>query len=142
MIHWPISKGSKVTPKCPGSGFPPCKLTCKLQAGQQLELTVWMILLKATTAVIKYLQPSNLFLGRKGFIWLRFHATVHGRKSGQKLKQGRNLSQDLMQRAGGMLLTDLLFVVCSACFKEPRASNPEVAPPTMDWTLPHQSLIK
>jgi hypothetical protein len=36
------------------------------------------------------------------------------------------------------MLTDLLLLVCSVCIlKEPRTANPEVAPPTMGWALPH-----
>lgn len=44
---------------------------------------------------------------------------------------------------GGVLLTGLLLIACSARFAiEPRTSNPGVAAPTMGWTLPHKSLRK
>jgi hypothetical protein len=41
------------------------------------------------------------------------------------------------------MLTSLLLIACSACFlKEPRTTSPSMTPLTMDWVLPHQSLIK
>ena len=40
------------------------------------------------------------------------------------------------------LLTGLLFMTCSACVTAPRTTSPEVAPLTVNWTLPHQSSIK
>jgi hypothetical protein len=44
---------------------------------------------------------------------------------------------------GGMLLTGLLIMACSACFLiEPRTTSPRMASPTMGWALPNQSLIK
>jgi hypothetical protein len=42
-----------------------------------------------------------------------------------------------------MLLTDLLPLACSPSFLiEPRATNPGVALPKMDWDFPYQSLVK
>jgi hypothetical protein len=42
-----------------------------------------------------------------------------------------------------VLLTGLLPMACSACFLiEPRTTSPGLAPPTMGWALPHQSIIK
>jgi len=39
---------------------------------------------------------------------------------------------------GGMLLTGLLPMVCSACFLiESRTSSPGITPPTMGWALPN-----
>jgi hypothetical protein len=44
---------------------------------------------------------------------------------------------------GGILLNGLFLMACSACFLiEPRTTCPGMAPPTMGWALPHQSLIK
>jgi hypothetical protein len=44
---------------------------------------------------------------------------------------------------GGMLLTGLFHLACSACFlKELRTTNLRMAPPTMSWALPHWSLIE
>jgi hypothetical protein len=61
---------------------------------------------------------------------------------------------------GRVLLTGLLLVVCSACFLnywaispadtpppvcfliEPRTTNPGMAPPTLGWVLPYQSIVK
>ena len=48
-----------------------------------------------------------------------------------------------MHRSGGVLLTGLLIIACSACFLiESSTSSPEMAPPTKGWVLLHQSLIK
>lgn len=41
-----------------------------------------------------------------------------------------------------MLLTDLFLTACSAFLTEPRTTSLEMAPPTMGWAIPHQSLIK
>jgi hypothetical protein len=72
------------------------------------------------------------------FGW-HFHITVHhGRKPGQELKQ--LLEQELCKGHGKMLLAPhgLLSLLSY------RAQDPcsRMAPPTMGWTLPHQSLIK
>lgn len=42
-----------------------------------------------------------------------------------------------------MLLSDLLIMSCLAWFLiKPRTTSPGIAPPTMDWALPHQPLVK
>lgn len=42
-----------------------------------------------------------------------------------------------------VLLTGFLFVACSACFLvDLGTASPGMAPPTLDWALAHQSLIK
>jgi hypothetical protein len=57
-------------------------------------------------------------------------AVHHQRKSGQELTQGRHWGH------GGMLLTGLLSLACSACFlTEPRTASPGMAPFTMVWAL-------
>lgn len=65
----------------------------------------------------------------------------------EEVMAGTQAGQDPGSRAdtghGSVLLTDLLLLACPACFLiEPRATRPEVAPPIIVWTLPHQSLIK
>ena len=41
------------------------------------------------------------------------------------------------------MLTGLFSMAYSACFQvEPRTTSPGVAPPTMNLTLPHQSVVK
>jgi hypothetical protein len=59
-------------------------------------------------------------------------------------KQGRNLEAGAdAEGMGGLLLTGLLSMACLVCFLlEPRTTSPGVAPPTVSWTIPHQSLIK
>lgn len=48
-----------------------------------------------------------------------------------------------MQRHGGMLLIGLFPWLAQACFLiDPRAISQGMAPPTMGWTLIHQSLTK
>ena len=71
----------------------------------------------------------------KGAFGLYFKIMVRQwRKSGQELKQGRNLEADAMQ---GVLLLGLLPLACSACFLiEPRAARPGMATPTRGWALP------
>lgn len=55
----------------------------------------------------------------------------------------RSWTRSWLRGHGGGLLTDLLPLACSACcLIESRASRPGMAPPTMDWDLPHWSLIK
>ena len=63
--------------------------------------------------------------------------------------QSRNSSragiwgQKLMQGPQRVLLTGLLLMACSACFLiESRTTSPGMAPPTMGWALPCQSLIR
>jgi hypothetical protein len=42
-----------------------------------------------------------------------------------------------------VLLIGLLLMACLVFFLiEPKATSPGMAPPMMDWSLPHQSLIK
>jgi hypothetical protein len=49
---------------------------------------------------------------------------------------------ELIESSAYWLLTGLLLVACSACFLiEPRTTSPGMAPPTMGWALPHQTLI-
>ena len=44
---------------------------------------------------------------------------------------------------GGVLLIGFLSMACSACFlTEPRTTSPGMAPQTIGWALPTQSLIK
>jgi hypothetical protein len=51
--------------------------------------------------------------------------------------------QKPIQRPWRRMLTGLLPIAWSACFLiEPRTTSPGMAPPTMGWALPHQSVIK
>jgi hypothetical protein len=57
-------------------------------------------------------------------------------------RQGRNKA-GTKKHHGGVLLTGLLFMACSACFlQELRTTHLVVAPPTVGWALPHLSFIK
>ena len=98
------------------------------------------VLVSVTIAVMKHYDQSNL--GRKGFIWLHFHIVVHhSRKSGQELKQGRNLEAG----ADAEAMEAFCLLACSPWLLQPALTQnhlPEMAPPTMVWVLPHQSLDK
>lgn len=77
---------------------------------------------------------SNL---RRGFVQSQVPVVVHHQKHWGFLEPGGRNCRD----HGGLLLTNLLFHVCSALI-EPRATSPGMVPPTTGWALPHQSLIK
>lgn len=77
---------------------------------------------------------------------LQFHYSYFIKRS-----EGRNTYragiwiQELVQRPqrGMVSLIGLLPITCSVCFLiETRSTSPGLVPPTMGWTLPHQSLIK
>lgn len=97
-------------------------------------------------SVIKAIAKINM--KRKGFlsaVSFHFQVTVHcwGRTgAGTQMRQepeGRNQSRS----HGGALLTDLFLIAGSACFPIPsRTTCPGMAPPTIDWTLPYQLLVK
>jgi len=51
--------------------------------------------------------------------------------------------RELCRDQGGVLLTGLFLLACSARFlREPRTTSPEMPPPTIGWALPHWSLIE
>lgn len=96
-----------------------------------------------TVVVIKHYDQKHL--GRKGFIvlMLSYHMS-----SSKEVMTGTQAWQEPGGRSwcrgrGGMLLTGLLPMACSACFlMESRTTNPGVAPPTMGWDLLHGSPFK
>jgi hypothetical protein len=92
--------------------------------------------------VIKHHEQKASWGGKDVFV-LYFPIVVHHwRKSGQELKQGRNLKAGAAAEAIG-LFTGLFLLAYSAYFLiEPRITCPGMAIPTMKWTLPHLSLIK
>jgi hypothetical protein len=97
-----------------------------------LSLLVFFLLL--------WQDSDHIQLRKGGFIFiLHVQITVnHWGKSGQE-PGGRSCCRG----RGGVLLTGLLPMACSACFLiEPRATSSGMAPPTMSWTFPCPSLIK
>jgi hypothetical protein len=66
----------------------------------------------------------------------------------EKVRMGTQAGQEPGGRSwcrghGGVLLTGLLYMACSACFLiEPKTTSPVMTPPTMGWALPHPSLIE
>ena len=60
-------------------------------------------------------------------------------RSGQELKQGRNLEAD----TGAEALGECYLLACSACSRTyTKTTCPEVVPSTVGWALPRQSSIK
>ncbi|EDL77409.1 rCG25260 [Rattus norvegicus] len=90
-----------------------------------------------TSAVIKHMTKETW--GGKGLFSLYYHITIcHQRKSGQELKQGRNLEAG----ADAETMEGCCLLACSCglliCFLiEPRTTIPGMAPPTIDWALPY-----
>ena len=84
--------------------------------------------------------------GEKGLFGLHFHITIYHQRNQARLEQGRNLEVGADAEAlggGGVLLTGLHLVACSACFLiEPRTICPGMAPSKIREALPHHSLIK
>jgi hypothetical protein len=78
--------------------------------------------------------------GGKGLFSSHFHITVHHqRKSGQELKQDRNLEAG----ADAEALERCCLLACSGCFLiEPRTTRLDIASPKMGWPHPHWLLIK
>jgi len=72
--------------------------------------------------------------GGKGLFSLHFHIAVHHQRS-QDWNSHRAGSRSWCRGLGGMLLTGLLPLACSACsLIEPRISSPGTVPPTMGPT--------
>ena len=79
-------------------------------------------------------------LGRKGFIQLTLSTLLLITKGCQDWNSSRSGSRSWCRDHGGMLLTGLLPLACSACsLIEPKTISPEMAPPTRG--PPHWSLI-
>lgn len=76
--------------------------------------------------------------GRKGFIWL----ILPGNSPSLKEVRAGTWCRSWCSGHGGRLLTGLLPCLAQPAFLEARSTSPRVAPPTMDWALPDQSLIK
>jgi len=81
----------------------------------------------------------------RGLFSLLFHIAVyHQKTSGQKLKQVKNLEVG----ADAEAMEGCCFLACSSWLAQPvllmgpTTTRPEMAPPTVSWALPHQSLIK
>jgi hypothetical protein len=83
--------------------------------------------------------------GREGFIWLTFPCDSSSLK---EVRTGTQSGQESRSRSwcrgdGGVLLTDLLSMACSACFLiESKTISPGVASSPMSRVPPQQSLIK
>lgn len=91
------------------------------------------------TTVIK--TKTKSCLERKGLLTcLSPHLTVY-RNQGKSNQEagGSNRHRD----HGGVLLTSLLSLACSASFViAPRTTSPGVAPPTMFWDLPNNHQLR
>jgi hypothetical protein len=82
---------------------------------------------------------TKKYVEKKRFLWLTL---PHHRSSSRETRTGTQIGQEPGGGADaethrGVLLTDLLLMVCSACFLiEPRTTSPGMDP-TMGWTLPY-----
>jgi hypothetical protein len=99
-----------------------------------------LVSVAVTITEMKHLDPKDLGEGKFHLAYSPSHCPPWEEvRTG--IKQGR---QELGGRShGGVLLTALLPMACSACFLiELRTISSGMAPPTMGWVLTHQSLIK
>jgi hypothetical protein len=84
--------------------------------------------------------PRNK-LGRKGFIQLTLSTLLLITKGSQDWNSSRSGNRSWYRGHGGILLTGLLLLACSACFLiEPKTTSPEMVHPQGD--LPPWSLIE
>ena len=81
-----------------------------------------IVFVRVTIAAMKHHDRNKL--GRKVFIWLMIHITIHHRRDRDRnLSRAGTWSQEFMQRPWSMLLTGLLLMAYSACFLiEPRTT--------------------
>jgi len=64
-------------------------------------------------------------------------------KGSQDWNSSRSGSRSWCRGHGGMFLTDLLPLACSACsLIDPNATSPGMAPPIMGWVLPLWPLVE
>ena len=71
----------------------------------------------------------------------RAYFSFHVHHQRQSLMAG-TWKQELLQRSGGVLLSDLLLVACSSSFLvSTNTISSAMALPTVSWSLPHQSNI-
>ena len=110
---------------------------------RQLKTELGVALVRVSIGATKHHKQATW--EGKGLFCLGSHIIVHHwRKSGQELKQGRNLEAG----ADAEAMEECCLLVCSswlvqpAFFIEATTTSPGMAPPTMGWALPHQSLIK
>jgi len=101
-------------------------------------------------SVLEFLLPwssamTKSKLGESGLFDLHFHAhspLLKEVRTGTQTGQGPG-GRSWRRDHGGVLLTSLLPMANSVYFlTECRTTCPKVAPPTMGWALPHQSLIE
>lgn len=100
------------------------------------NMLILLILVWAIISVMEH-HDQNKF-GRKGIICLI--VSYHHLDKVRMVTHGGTQRQEWCRIYGGMLFTDLLPLACSVCFLiESRTTSPGVVPPTVDWTLSHQS---
>lgn len=108
------------------------------------SLTLWTVSLgnMLQSALLPVAVINTGHLGKQRLYSASQVTANHQGKPGMELKQvlaGRNWSR----RHGELTISDLLFMVCSACFHmKPWTTCPGVASLTMSCASLHQSLIK
>lgn len=86
--------------------------------------------------------PKASWRGKSSFD-LQFHTTVHHCPSLKEVKTGRPLEAGADTEATEDASLWLDFHGYPACFLiEPKTTGSRMGPPTMDWALPYQPLIK
>jgi hypothetical protein len=103
-----------------------------------LALAWHLALVRVTGAVMKHYGQSKL--GRKGFIWLTvpYHCSA-SKEVRAGTQQGRSWCRG---HAGGAAYWRDSHSLIHCSLMEPRTISPGMAPPTVDWALPNQSVIK
>lgn len=139
------SPGSDVIPSftSPQSILNSSFKTLYFQAEAQTPRIIPSVLVKISIAAKKHRDQSKLW--RKGFLCLTlpYHSS-----SWREVRAGVQTRQELESRSWcrgheWVLLTDLLFIACSAYFlMEPRTTTLRMVPLTITWALPSQSLVR
>ena len=105
----------------------------------------WCLIMKRSVLGFLFLHKTSwprCKFGRKGFIHLILSTLLLITKGSQDRNSSRSGYRSWYRGRGGMFLTGLLPLACSACsLIEPKNTSPEVVPPTM-MALPAQSLIE
>jgi len=111
---WPPFKDSNLLSDCLSQGFYSCSnIMTKKQVGEERVYSAYTSMLLFIT------------------------------KGSQDWNSSRSASRSWCRGHGGMLLTGLLLLTCSACFLiEPKTTSPGMAPLIMGWALPPWSLVE
>ena len=95
---------------------------------------------KVTTIIMKHHDQKQLEEEKVYFTHKKKYSSLS--KAVRAGTQGQGpVGKSWFRGHRGLLFIGLLLMTCSVLLIEPRTTSAEMAPPTMGWTLPHQSLI-